>query len=98
VSVGEEAVGRFTGWRVNSTVMIRTVTRRPHLSFIASSAFSRAAVPFFIYIYIIIKKINKKRRSMRDNAIQPGCPSQTERDDDDDDHKALPNQSLPSFS
>jgi hypothetical protein len=35
---------------------------------------------------------------MRDNAIQPGCPSQTERDDDDDDHKALPNQSLPSFS
>jgi len=89
---GEEAVGRFTGWHVNSTVMTRTVTRRPHLSFIASSAFSRAAVPF-----IYIKKINKKRRSMRDNGIQPGCPGQTERDDDDH-HKALPNQSLPSFS
>jgi len=53
--VGEEAVGRFTGWRVNSTVMIRTVTRRPHLSFIASSAFSRAAVPF-LYIYILLLK------------------------------------------
>lgn len=35
---------------------------------------------------------------MRDNAIQPGCPSQTERDDDDDHHKALPNQLLPCFS
>ena len=51
VSVGEEAVGRFTGWHVNLTVMIRTVTRRPHLSFCQLSIFP-CSRSFYIYIYI----------------------------------------------